>query len=213
MGKCRNGSKCRFAHGEQDCNPLLNAVKPRERVVEDRAVKNNKEKKQQQPHQQQQKGKDMAEPMFIKPNAIKVQASSEYLSHPQVMGYPMGDTAQSLPPPGLAGVWNMEYMLQQQALYDAAYYNAQAVATPMVPESTAELSCLFDHIKILTEQVKNLQDSMNQNMRSDSDCSTYSGANDETPTSETSSNDGQTCDNVWSNGPMGNMITIDNKLA
>jgi hypothetical protein len=61
--------------------------------------------------------------------------------------------------------------------------------------------------------VKNLQDSVNQNMRSDSDCSTYSGANDERVPSETSETSSHDLDNVWSSGPMGNTITIDNKLA
>jgi len=215
MGKCRNGTNCRFAHGEADCNPLLNAVNPREKVAEDRAMKNKK--RQQQP--QQQKAKDLTEPMFIKPDVSlksmvnEVQAPPSYLTPPhQVMGYPMSDTTHLLPPPGLAGVWNLAPMMQHTGtLYNDAYYNALSAPAQIVPESTAELSNLFDHIKILTEQVKNLQDSVNQNMRSDSDCSTYSGANERGASSETSETSSHDLDNVWSAGQMVN--PMDNKLA
>eukprot|EP00746_Dinoflagellata_sp_MGD_P126058 gnl/MRDRNA2_/MRDRNA2_60986_c1_seq1.p1 gnl/MRDRNA2_/MRDRNA2_60986_c1~~gnl/MRDRNA2_/MRDRNA2_60986_c1_seq1.p1 ORF type:complete len:371 (-),score=54.28 gnl/MRDRNA2_/MRDRNA2_60986_c1_seq1:418-1530(-) len=265
MGKCRNGSNCRFAHGEADSRQTEVTNTPG-KVFEDRAEKSAKEKstkdkRQTQPQRKQAKElaepdqgrftqKKLAEPMFIssdrmKPMKDKVQATPKYLSvPPQVMGYP--DTAHLLPPPGLGGNYNMAAMMQEAGMlynqvnqlsqlsntmyhdtstlyqtpspsFNAPSSNMAYVPQPLVPEQS-ELSDLFNHLTTLTEQVKKLQDSVNQTMRSDSDCSTYSGPNDERVPSETSETSfaSHDLDNMGIYGPMGNTLNhtllLDNKL-
>jgi hypothetical protein len=121
--------------------------------------------------------------------------------------------APSVPNPE-NGVWNLPHT---GALYKDTFFNAPSVPQHLVPESTPELSDLFDNIASLTEQVKRLQDSVNQTMRSDSDCSTYdasiNGANDERVPSETSETSSHDLDNMWGYGQMGNTLIVDNKLA
>jgi hypothetical protein len=119
------------------------------------------------------------------------------------MGYPMTDTTGL--PQGLTGARNMAPMLQG---YDKPYtYNPAVVPVPESAPDLNKVDALSKHIKSLRKQVKKLQDTVNHNMRSDSDNSTLSGnvsndhsgnsSNDDLVPSKTSSND---TDNTRDNG-------------
>lgn len=196
MGKCRNGTQCRFAHGEADRNtPALSVLAPEERVSED-VQKASKKKKEKAPQQRRAKeGLEIPDPSYINTETMmsineQLQASQVYLNmlgmqHATLMGYPMSEPMMQ-GPPGLAASWNMAPMMPGAGydLYDPCY---NAVANPMhvVPESvsqesagpdTASMKALSEHIQNLTEQVKKLQDKVNTNIRSSSGRSIYSGA-------------------------------------
>eukprot|EP00746_Dinoflagellata_sp_MGD_P164075 gnl/MRDRNA2_/MRDRNA2_92505_c0_seq1.p1 gnl/MRDRNA2_/MRDRNA2_92505_c0~~gnl/MRDRNA2_/MRDRNA2_92505_c0_seq1.p1 ORF type:complete len:386 (+),score=68.86 gnl/MRDRNA2_/MRDRNA2_92505_c0_seq1:94-1158(+) len=201
MGKCRNGTQCRFAHGEADRNtPALSVLTPEERVSEDvqKAGKKKKEKATQQ--RRAKEGLEIPEPSYINTESMmsitdQLQASQAYLNmlgmqHASLMGYPMAE--QIGMPPGLATSYG-GYPMMPGAGYDlygdspaTTFYSAAAnpvhVAVPesVSQESTgtnaASMKALSEHIQNLTEQVKKLQDKVNTNMRSSSGRSIYSGA-------------------------------------
>jgi len=183
MGRCRNGAQCSFAHGDEDRNPAMNEA------PQDKAVKRPQRQQEQilQQQQQQQRAKNKSEPMFIKPETVESMMGRnaphpKYLPlpssswSPMAMQYPMSDMAGLSP--DIAAAWNLNggYPMMPGTGYEA-FYN-QAMAPAHVPTQAAEeqkVKSLSKYIKTLTRQVRELQNTVNQNMRSDSEQSTLIG--------------------------------------
>jgi hypothetical protein len=221
VGKCRNGTRCRFAHGEADRNPNLIALT-------DRAAKKEKDKRSTS---------KMPEPMFIQAETMPSMLDKvpdwmghapSYLPPPGVlamqhMGYPMSDTTGLL-----TGGWNMDPMMQGAGYGIYNVPNVAPVPAHVAPEPAAppselnKVKTLSKHIKSLTKQVKMLQNTVNQTMRSDSELSTFSGNtrtvsgsssnDDQVPESETSETGPNDLDNGWGNRATRTNL-VDHKLA
>lgn len=213
MGKCRNGSQCRFAHGEADRNPSAVADKSRGNKSEEKSAT----KKEKVPLQRRAKeNKEMPEPCFIHTDKIKYMVEQDQASQPYLnlfgtqpmMGYPY------------PGAWMMPSTMpgydMNVPIYNPAAIPAHAIQTGTESESAVpdSVKVLSEHIMSLTKQVKILQDKVSSsNVNSEPGRSIYSGAtsavsgstsNDETESSETSCHDLD----GWAN-----VAVVDNRLA
>merc|ERR1719265_1796879 len=99
--------------------------------------------------------------------------------------------------PDFTGAWNMPYMMPPPGIATPGYeafYNAAMLPESVLPESPEEkevhkVKTLSKHIKSLRKQVQKLQNTVNQNMRSDSDNTTLSDGDASSTVSCSSSNE------------------------
>jgi hypothetical protein len=169
---------------------------------------------QQQQQQQQQRdnqAKEHLEPMFIQSSVDQIMPSHSGLPLPDILSVQNSSTSMGYPnnagvPPGLSGAPAYSQPGLSQSPYmptnSMGYFYHPGLApipSQQVPDAAeaAKMDALSKHIKSLRKQVRKLQGTMNHTMRSDSDQSTISGANQLTSVSDSSSNE----DFMPSNGP------------
>jgi hypothetical protein len=193
-GQCRNGSECRFSHGEADRDSSLDtslevdrhvavaALKANEiaapaqivEASESSAGKKNKKKQQQRKQEKRQDqdfvAKEISQPAFIQIDTLQCMVNcQEYWPqiplHDPWMMHGMGYPFGGFAP-GQVEAWKVNPFMT--GVDNSELYNPAAIPANMVPEFVPELDTvktLSEQVKLLSKKIRDLQEQVGEQLQ------------------------------------------------